>query len=69
MTIEESLVERYGVLMTITNLADVLEKTPESLRYCLRSNSDCWTRFNGTRLKIGRRVYFRTIEIAQLLES
>jgi hypothetical protein len=51
MTIEESLVERYGVLMTITNLADVLEKSPESLRYCLRSNSDCWTKFNGTRLK------------------
>ncbi|MES9841944.1 MAG: DNA-binding protein [Candidatus Thiodiazotropha endolucinida] len=69
MTIEETLVERYGALMTITNLASLLDRSPASLRHSLRANDDWSIKLNDARLKIGRRIYFRTSQVAQLLEG
>lgn len=67
MTIEEMLLQRYGPLLSINQLASVLDRSPEGLRISLRTPSDWSAKINASRLKIGRRVYFRTPQLAQLL--
>jgi hypothetical protein len=69
MNIEEILVNKHGCLLSIATLAQVLDRSPEGLRISLRStNTSEWAqRVNATRLRIGRRVYFRTSEIASIL--
>lgn len=67
MAIEEMLLDRYGPLLSINQLASVLDRSPEGLRISLRTPSDWSAKINASRLKIGRRVYFRTPQLAQLL--
>lgn len=67
MTMEEMLLDRYGPLLSINQLASVLDRSPEGLRISLRTPSDWSAKINASRLKIGRRVYFRTPQLAQLL--
>lgn len=68
-TIEETLLEKYGALLTIADLAEVLSRSVEGTRLSLRSRTSWSERVNAARLKIGRRVYFRTCEIAQFLSE
>jgi hypothetical protein len=69
MTIEESMTQQYGPLLSITQLAAILDRTPEGLRITLRSSGEWVKRINSTRLQVGRRAYFRTPEIAALLAT
>jgi hypothetical protein len=69
MTIEQTLTDKYGPLLSITQLATVLDRSPEGLRISLRTSSDWSARINTARLRIGRRVYFRTEQIAQYLSG
>jgi hypothetical protein len=64
---EESMMQQYGPLLSITQLAAILDRTPEGLRITLRSSGEWVNKINSTRLQLGRRVYFRTSEIAELL--
>jgi len=64
---EESLVKSHGVLLTIKNLAVLLNRSPGGLRVSLRGTNPWVTHINSTRLRLGRRVYFRTSEIAAIL--
>lgn len=69
MEIEEVLTKEYGPLLSIGQLARVLDRSAEGLRISLRTNSD-WSRpINEARLKLGRRVYFRTAAIAKVLNG
>ena len=69
MQIEETLTNLYGPMLTITQLAKVLDRSAKGLTISLRSDSD-WTRsINAAKLKLGRRVYFRTAEIAKFLSG
>lgn len=67
MTMEETMIQSYGPLLNIQQLAKLLDRSPEGLRITLRSSGDWVNRVNGSRLKLGRRVYFRTAEIARVL--
>lgn len=69
MTTEERLIERYGILLTITELSEVLKRSPDGLRLCLRGNSDFAQKWSSAKVKIGRRVYFRACDIAQLIDE
>jgi hypothetical protein len=64
---EESMMQQYGPLLSITQLAAILDRTPEGLRITLRSSGEWVNKINSTRLQLGRRVYFRTSEIAEVL--
>ncbi len=67
MQIEDALTTQFGPLLSVAQLAKVLDRSAEGLRISLRANSD-WTReINAARLKLGRRVYFRTADIAKVL--
>ncbi len=69
MSIEETLISQYGPLLTISQLAKILDRSPEGLRISLRSTNEWVEQINASRLRLGRRVYFRTTEIAFLLSS
>jgi len=69
MTIEQTLTEKYGPLLSLVQLATILDRSPEGLRISLRTTSDWSVRINTARLRIGRRVYFRTEQIAQFLSG
>ncbi len=69
MTIEDTLLQRFGLLLSIAQLATVLDRSPDGLRISLRATNGWAQRINKARLKIGRRVYFRTSQIAQLLDE
>ena len=69
MQIEDALTMQYNPLLSVTQLARVLDRSAEGLRISLRTDSD-WTRLiNAGRLKLGRRVYFRTAVIATVLSG
>jgi hypothetical protein len=69
MTIEETLISQYGPLLSLTHLAHVLDRSPEGLRISLRTASEWSGKINSTRIKIGRRVYFRTTQVAVFLNG
>jgi len=69
MEIEDVLTSTYGPLLSITQLAKVLDRSAEGLRLSLRLDSDWSRRINVARMKLGRRVYFRTAEIAKFLNG
>lgn len=69
MTIEDTLLQRFGPLLSIAQLATVLDRSPDGLRVSLRATNEWAQGINKARLKIGRRVYFRTSQIAQLIDE
>lgn len=69
MTIEDALLQRFGPLLSMAQLASVLDRSPEGLRISLRATNEWTKRINNARLTINRRVYFRTSEVAQLLSE
>ncbi|WP_278455509.1 DNA-binding protein [Sutterella wadsworthensis] len=69
MTIEDTLFQRFGPLLSIAQLAAVLDRSPDGLRVSLRATNEWTQRINKARLKIGRRVYFRTSQIAEVLSD
>ncbi len=63
------LQNKYGPLMSIEALAKTLDRSPQGLRVSLNTQSDISIAINATKLKIGRRVYFKTEEIAKMIEG
>lgn len=69
MTIENTLLQRFGPLLSIAQFAAILDRSPEGLRIGRRTTNEWAQRINKARLKIGRRVYFRTCQIAETLSD
>jgi hypothetical protein len=67
MTLEEVLVRRYGPLLSLSQLAVVLDRSPDGLRISLRGPGEWAAKFNAAKLKVGGRVYFRTSQVAEFL--
>lgn len=65
--IEQQLLDRYGPLLTLDQLAEVLHRSPKGLSFTLARPGTLSDQINGARIKLGRRVYFRTSEIATTL--
>lgn len=69
MTIEDTLLRRFGPLLSISQLAAILDRSPDGLRISLRTTNEWAQRINKARLKMGGRVYFRTCQIAEILSD
>lgn len=65
--IEETLIKQYGPLLSINQLAGILYRSTDDLRTMLRSSGEWVNKSNRTRLRSGRRLYFRTVEVADVL--
>ena len=67
-TLENHLTERFGLLLSQTQLAELLGRTTGGLRYSLSYPSDLSTRaLKSCGRKIGRRVYYPASEIARII--
>ena len=68
ITLENQLTERFGLLLSQTQLAQLLGRTTGGLRYSLSYPSDRQTRaLKACGRKIGRRVYYPAAEVAQII--
>lgn len=69
MTTEEQLLDRYGPLLSLTELSELLKRSPDGLRIALRSQTDFALKWNLAKRKVGRRVYFRASDVAELIDE
>ena len=69
MTTEEILLSKFGPLLSLPQLAELLKRSPDGLRLALRSQSEFAIQWNQARRKIGRRVYFRAPDVARLIDA
>jgi len=68
VTLENQISERYGLLLSQTQLAELLGRTTGGLRYSLSYPSDQQTRaLKACGRKIGRRIYYPATEVAQII--
>ncbi len=67
MTTEEFLLDRFGPLMSIADVAEILGRSADGFRVALYSDGDVSRRLRPTMVRIGRRVYFRTLQLADAL--
>ena len=69
MTTEQILIERYGPLLTMAQLAELLHRSSDGLRLTLRGGSDLAESLRQGRRKMGRRVLFRAEIVARILDG
>ena len=66
--LENQITKRYGLLLSQTQLAELLGRTTGGLRYSLSYPCDHQTRaLKACGRKIGRRVYYPANEVAQII--
>jgi len=68
LTLETRITERYGLLLSQTQLAQLLGRTTGGLRYSLSYPCDHQTHaLKACGRKIGRRVYYPAHEVAHII--
>lgn len=68
--IAEQLTEAYGIFLTTADLAQVLRKTPTSLRHAFCRSTDPTIRaLRGSARHVGRRVLYPAGEVGRILEG
>lgn len=67
--LETNLNQLYGPLLSLPQLAELLHRSPDGLRVALRTSQPYALQIQQARVKIGRRVYFRTADIASYLSQ
>ena len=71
MTTLENLVEKYGVLLTVNNVAELLKRKPAGFRWSLSQGIDepGLEYLRSSSIKIGRKIYFPARAIAALIDG
>lgn len=69
MSTEELLIDRYGPLLSLTDLSKLLKRSPDGLRIALSSQTDFARKWSTAKRKVGRRVYFRAADVALLIDE
>lgn len=70
MSTEAFLLEKYGPLLTLPQVALLLDRKPEGIRVTIHRNSgELGRQLSGARIKLGRRTHFKTAAIAKLLDG
>ncbi len=59
--------DRYGPLVTLAQLAEILNRSTDGVRMALREPTPYALRLNQAKVRIGRRIYFRTTDVAQVI--
>lgn len=67
MSKKHQLVEEYGLLMKMEDMAELLGRSKDGLRISLSTESELAGIFRPTMIKVGRRIYFKTTEVAAAL--
>lgn len=71
MKTEEVLLARYqgSPLFSLTQLAEVLDRSPAGLRIPLSGNGELAQMLRPGRIKIGRRLYYHVSVVAQVIDE
>lgn len=71
MNTEEVLLARYrgSPLLSLTQLAEVLDRSPAGLRISLAGNGELARMLRPGRIKIGRRLYFHVSTVARVIDE
>jgi hypothetical protein len=68
--LKTQLTERFGVLLSQAQLAQLLGRSTGGLRYSLCAPADARTRaLKACGRRIGRRVYYPAIDVARIIAS
>jgi hypothetical protein len=65
---ETYLVVKFGTLMRLVDLAELLGRSVDGLRVFLYSDTELSRKLKPTMIRIGRRIYFRTQQVIQALD-
>lgn len=68
-TTESLLISTYGPLMTLPDLAKCFNRSIDGLRVSLSRDNETSRLLRPARIKMGRRLYFRTQAIAQVINQ
>ncbi|WP_339413079.1 DNA-binding protein [Pseudomonas sp. EA_35y_Pfl2_R5] len=60
---------RCRCLLSLQQLAEVLHRSKDGLRVSLSGNSELSAELRRCKVKIGRRVYFKTSAVARVIEE
>lgn len=71
MTTEEYIRDLFSgpPLLSLEQLAKVLHRSKEGLRISLSGDNEVSRKFLPCKVRIGRRIYFRTADVAKVLEQ
>lgn len=69
MSTLDLILTRYGIFMTVADVADLLKKSVNSLRVSLARNDELGSSLKLAMLKKGRKVYFESVKVAQILST
>lgn len=61
------LLDQYGPLMTLNDVAKLLKRSPNGLRVCSYRNYELSNKLNAAKFYVGRRLYYHTQKIADLI--
>lgn len=67
--VTETLTKKYGSFLTMKELAKELKRSEGGLRVTLTQNGPAARQLNSAKTKVGRRVYFITISIAEIMTA
>lgn len=68
MTVKKYMLDRFGPLMTVEDLAQVLGRSAVSVRNSISNNNETSQRLKPTIVRIGRRIRFRTVQVHDVLQ-
>lgn len=68
-TTEQILVQKYGPLLTLVQVGELLNRSADGLRMSLRGDSNFAKRMQSARRKIGRRLYFKAVDLAKIIDD
>lgn len=68
-TTEQILVSKYGPLLTLVQASELLNRSADGLRMSLRGDSDFAKKMQSARRKIGRRLYFKAVDLAKIIDD
>ncbi len=66
---QKHLFSTYGPLISLDNLAEVFDRSPQGLRVSLCGESPFSRAINDAKIKYGRRIYFKSSVIAKLIDD
>lgn len=68
--LEEKISEKYGLLLSAEQLADLLGRSTNGLRFALTNSTDpTFLALRRCARKVGRRVYYPAPRVAQIIEE
>jgi len=71
MTTEEYIRDLFSgaPLLSLEQLAEVFHRSKDGLRISLSGDNEVSRKFLPCKVRIGRRIYFRTADVAKVLEQ